>query len=54
MFAFHAVVLPVSLPLILFNCEFHLPLPVKLALLPLSGVDLAVLIALLSETVPLS
>lgn len=54
MFTVHAVVLPVSFSVILFNGVFHLPLSVKLALVPLSCVDLAVRVALLSEAVSLS
>jgi len=53
MFAFPAVVLPLPFRLILLDGVFHLPLSVKLALLPLSCVDLAVRVALLSEAVSL-
>jgi hypothetical protein len=53
MFTIHACVLPLSFPLILFDCVLHLPLTVNLAILELSRVYPAVVIVLHSEAVSL-
>ena len=51
MLTVHVVVLPVSFPAILLDGVLHLSFPVGLAVLPLSCVDPAVLVALFSDAV---